>query len=117
MPGLLENAGGGDEPLSGSLSTEADIESNNRVASTVEDGRLSARQEMSMAIDLETDRPVTAIEALRGAQAHVAENVAETLLGHLEGKYIGKERRGATAETETKDGQVVGYKSREILDA
>jgi hypothetical protein len=62
-----------------------------------------------MKIDIQTDRPVNAIQALAASRAAVADALAEHLIGVLKKRFLGTKETSSTFTTDLRNGRLDRY--------
>ncbi len=68
---------------------------------------------MDIAIQIDTSRPVTAIQALAASRSAVAGNVAECLVGKLKQEFLGTDETRSDGTNRIVDGKTANYQVRE----
>lgn len=74
---------------------------------------VSVDASMDIAIDIGTNRPVTAIQALAATRTAIAGNVAECLVGKLKQELLGIDATESTSTSRLEDGRTATYQARE----
>jgi hypothetical protein len=113
MPGIIAGTGE-DTFVEGRLNTETATQWKARTAMwRGGDTGVSVDAAMDIAIQIDTSRPVTAIQALAAARSAVAGNVAECLVGKLKQELLGIGSTESTSTNRILNGKTAAYKARE----
>lgn len=112
IPKMLAETGM-DQSLPGRLKTKMTTEWNAKwkVAGTPSSSSLDSR--MTVAIEITSDRPVSAIQALANSRAVLADTIAEHVIAAFKQKLLGVTSTRSESEVELTSGGLDAYRHRE----
>jgi len=73
---------------------------------------VEVRDRLSIVLDITTDRPVTALEAMHGSNISLADAITNDIMMHLAHKYLGVTDHNISTNSSVRNGELVDYDAK-----